>query len=98
MDFLKQLAEEMHARIEANSSPLVTSTPVPAPIQIPLPSPALIETLPKEKLSPKISDLEYKYSQLQKTADTQAKQLELSRTKVKLLANRKFCIKLRQLS
>ncbi len=82
MDFLKQLAEEMHSRLEANPSPLVTSTPVPAPIPIPLPSPGLIETSTKEQIGPSLADLEEQYASLQKSFETQRKQLEATRNRV----------------
>lgn len=82
MEFLKQLAEEMHSRLEANPSPLVTSTPVPAPIPIPLPSPGLIESSPKEQIGPSLADLEEQYASLQKTFETQRKQLEATRNRV----------------
>lgn len=86
MEFLKQLAEEMHSRIEANSSPLVTSTPVPAPIPIPLPIPGPIETPTKDQPQQQIksvSDLEIQYAQLEKLSETQRKQLDALRSRVK---------------
>jgi DNA repair exonuclease SbcCD ATPase subunit len=93
MDFLKQLAEEMHSKLESsgNHPPLVTSTPVPAPISIPLPSPALIESSPpmKEMLigssssTISLADLELQYTQLQKTSEGQRKQVDSLRRQVK---------------
>ncbi len=93
MDFLKQLAEEMHSRLESsgNHPPLVTSTPVPAPISIPLPSPALIESSPpmKEMLigssnsTISLTDLELQYTQLQKTSEGQRKHVESLRRQLK---------------
>ena len=86
MDFLKQLAEEMHSRLECNGNPppLITSTPVPAPISIPLPSPALIASSPpiKEMMigssnsTISLADLELQYTQLQKTSEGQRKQVD----------------------
>ncbi|KAI9553228.1 hypothetical protein GHT06_021124 [Daphnia sinensis] len=91
MDFLKQLAEDMHSRLECavNPPPLVTSTPVPTPITIRLPSPAMIETNPSKRetgsnnSTTSLADLELQHSQLQKTSEAQRKQLELLRSQLK---------------
>ncbi|XP_057381408.1 centrosomal protein of 290 kDa-like [Daphnia carinata] len=88
MDFLKQLAEDMHSRLECavNPPPLVTSTPVPTPITIRLPSPAMIETSPSKRETGSnntLADLELQHTQLQKTSAAQRKQLELLRNQLK---------------
>ncbi|KZS07494.1 Uncharacterized protein APZ42_028577 [Daphnia magna] len=91
MDFLKQLAEDMHSRLECavNPPPLVTSTPVPTPITIRLPSPALIETNPSKRetgsnnSTASLADLELQHSQLRRTSEAQRKQLDLLRNQLK---------------
>lgn len=91
MDFLKQLAEEMHNRLECvNPAPLITSTPVPTPITIRLPSSAMIETNPSKRETSTVpdnttslSDLELQHTQLQKTCEAQQKQLGLLKSQLK---------------
>lgn len=85
MEFLKQLAEEMHSRIEANSSPLVTSTPVPTPFTIPLPTPGPIESPTKDQPQVNLVDSDNleQYAQLEKTSQVQRKQLEMLRNRVR---------------
>lgn len=83
MDFLKQLAEEMHAKLD-EANPLVTSTPVPpTAISITLPTPAPIEqVVHQQEMSDSTADMEQQFTQLEKTADVLRKQLDASRSRV----------------
>ena len=98
MDFVKKLAEEMHSRMEKqDQQPLVTSTPVPVPNNIPLPTPAPIigENDQMNELKQSLAEAELVNSQLEKTTDSLRKQLEQTKNRVSyfLVQNRQlqFC-------
>lgn len=83
MEFLKQIAEEMNARLEmsGNQAPLVTSTPVPAHNAIAIPSP-IEPQKENDELSKQLDELEQRHAQLEKSIENQRKLLESSHNRV----------------